>query len=79
MFFRHAWRRANKYQFFIVFSLTRPGLEPVIYRTQGEHPMHYPTDAATIQTKFDASTLHENRQLAAETQMFDDGSGRAEV
>ena len=35
--------------------------------------------AKTIQTKFDASTLHENRQLAAETQMFDDGSGRAEV
>lgn len=35
--------------------------------------------AKTIQTKFDATTLHENRQLAAETQMFDDGSGRAEV
>lgn len=35
--------------------------------------------AKTIQTKFDASTLHENRELAAETQMFDDGSGRAEV
>ncbi|CAG2224676.1 unnamed protein product [Mytilus edulis] len=34
--------------------------------------------AKTIQTKFDATTLHENRQLAAETQMFDDGSGRAE-
>jgi hypothetical protein len=35
--------------------------------------------AKTIQTKFDASTLHSNQQLAAETQMFDDGSGRVEV
>lgn len=35
--------------------------------------------AKTIQTKFDASTLHSNHQLAAETQMFDDGSGRVEV
>jgi hypothetical protein len=30
---------------FIVFGLTRPGLEPTIYRTRGEHANHYTTDA----------------------------------
>ena len=30
---------------FIVFGLTRPGLEPTIYRTRGEHTNHYATDA----------------------------------
>ena len=30
---------------FIVFGMTRPGLEPTIYRTQGEHANHYATDA----------------------------------
>ena len=28
----------------IVFDLTRPGLEPMIYRTRGEHANHYTTD-----------------------------------
>ncbi|XP_076448458.1 advillin-like isoform X2 [Babylonia areolata] len=35
--------------------------------------------AKTVQTKFDAKTLHSNRSLAAETQMVDDGSGKVEV
>jgi hypothetical protein len=30
---------------FIVFGLTRPGLEPTIYRTGCEHANHYATDA----------------------------------
>ena len=30
---------------FTVFGLTRPGLEPTIYRTWGEHVNHYTTDA----------------------------------
>ena len=30
---------------FIVFGLTRPGLEPTIYRTRGEHDNYYATDA----------------------------------
>ena len=30
---------------FIVFALTRTGLEPTIYRTQGEHGNHYTTGA----------------------------------
>jgi hypothetical protein len=30
---------------FIVFGLTRPGLEPTIYHTRGEHANHYTTDA----------------------------------
>jgi hypothetical protein len=29
----------------IVFGLTRPGLEFMIYRTRGEHTNHYTTDA----------------------------------
>jgi hypothetical protein len=29
---------------FIVFGLTGPGLEPMIYRTQGEHANYYTTD-----------------------------------
>ena len=35
--------------------------------------------AHTVQTKFDASTLHEQPKLAAATQMVDDGSGEKEV
>ena len=30
---------------FIVFGLTRSGLEPTTYRTQGEHANRYTTDA----------------------------------
>jgi hypothetical protein len=30
---------------FMVFGLTRPGLEPTIYCTRGEHANHYATDA----------------------------------
>jgi hypothetical protein len=29
----------------IVFGMTRPGLEPMIYHTRGEHANHYATDA----------------------------------
>jgi hypothetical protein len=32
---------------FIVFDLTQSGLEPTIYRTQGDHANHYTTDAIT--------------------------------
>jgi hypothetical protein len=33
---------------FIVFGLTRPGLESTIYRTRGEHANHYATDAVLL-------------------------------
>jgi hypothetical protein len=33
---------------FIVFGLTRSGLELTIYRTRGEHANHYATDAADM-------------------------------
>ena len=33
---------------FIIFGLTRLGLEPMIYRTLGEHANHYATDAVHI-------------------------------
>ena len=33
---------------FIVLDLIRPGLEPTIYRTRGEHSNHYATDEPTI-------------------------------
>ena len=36
---------------FIVFGLTRLGLEPTIYRTQGKHANHYTTDAVNKHTK----------------------------
>ena len=32
---------------FIVFGLTRSGLEPMIYRTRGEHANHYTTDVVS--------------------------------
>ncbi|XP_063843291.1 advillin-like isoform X1 [Scylla paramamosain] len=35
--------------------------------------------ATTVQTKFDATTLHSRPQLAASTQMVDDGKGQKEV
>jgi hypothetical protein len=37
------------------------------------------TVAKVVQTKFDASTLHSNHQLAAESQMVDDGKGFKEI
>jgi hypothetical protein len=33
---------------FIVLGLTRPGFEPTIYRTRGEHANHYTTDAVLL-------------------------------
>jgi hypothetical protein len=32
----------------IVFGLTLPGLEPMLYRTRGKHGDHYTTDASFI-------------------------------
>ena len=37
---------------FIVFGLTRPELEPTIFRTRNEHANHYTTDAVQIILKF---------------------------
>ena len=36
---------------FIVFGLTRPGLEPTIYCIRGEHDDYYATDAVDKSTK----------------------------
>ena len=33
---------------FIIFALTRPGLEPTIYRTRVKHANHYTTDAVSF-------------------------------
>ena len=33
---------------FIVFGLTRTGLESTIYRTRGDHANHYATDAVLL-------------------------------
>jgi hypothetical protein len=35
---------------FIVFGLTRLGLEPTIYHTRGKHTNHYATDAVAVVT-----------------------------
>jgi hypothetical protein len=42
---------------FIVFGLTRPGLQPTIYRTQGEHATKYATDAVDIRIRTDKIIL----------------------
>jgi hypothetical protein len=36
---------------FIVFGLTRPGLEPTIYRNRGEHANHYTAYAVHFEDK----------------------------
>jgi hypothetical protein len=36
---------------FIVFGLTRPGIKPTIYCTQGEHANHYTTYAEALSRK----------------------------
>jgi hypothetical protein len=33
---------------FLVFGLTRPGLEPTIYHTRGDHANHYTTDVVVF-------------------------------
>jgi len=40
---------------FIVFGLTRPEIEPTIYRTRGEHANNYTTDA--VMSNFEPATL----------------------
>jgi hypothetical protein len=46
--------RTNQSSFFLLnaacFGLTRPGLEPTIYRTQGKYANHYATDAISYKT-----------------------------
>ena len=34
-----------------VFGITRPGLEPMIYRTWGQHANQYATDAVLVATE----------------------------
>jgi hypothetical protein len=41
---------------FIVFGLTRPGLEPTIYRTPDEHNNHYATDAVVSEEKINGDS-----------------------
>ena len=43
---------------FIVVGLTRPGLEPTIYRTRGEHANHY-----TIDTVRNKKTQHRKLKI----------------
>jgi hypothetical protein len=59
-----AQRRRNQYQFYSV-GLTRPGLEPTIYRTRGEHVNHYTIDAvcAFIWTKKKVKPWYKDFQL----------------
>ena len=37
------YRKSNKYKFYVVFGLTRSGLELIIYRTRVENANHYTT------------------------------------
>ena len=43
---------------FIVFGLTRPVLEPTIYRTLGEHANHYNIDAVELISIFEVMHIH---------------------
>ena len=43
---------------YIVFGITPPGLEPTIYRTRGEHAIHYTTDEPTIYCTRDEHDIH---------------------
>jgi hypothetical protein len=53
-----AYQRSNKYQF-VVFGMTRSGLEPTIYRNRGEHSNHYAADAVRIiRSCMDADETH---------------------
>ena len=41
---------------FIVFGLTRPGLEPTIHHTRGVHNNHYTTDAVGSESEIQISS-----------------------
>ena len=47
LFLLNAACLAEKQQIYNFIVLTRPGLEPTIYRTRGEHANHYATDAVS--------------------------------
>ena len=52
---------------FIVFGLTRPGFEPTIYRTRGEHVTHYANDAVSRdigEIRINADDFHSPYHLA---------------
>ena len=42
---------------FIIFDLTRSGLEPMIYRTRGEQANQYTTEAVSPQKRYIEITL----------------------
>jgi hypothetical protein len=51
---------------FTVFGFTRPGLEPTIYRTQGEHANHYATDAVLFKRGYNLNLFpHKLRTLGS--------------
>ena len=61
---------------FKVFGLTRPGLEPTIYRTQGKHANHYTT--IVFETLIDWNHL-ENTFKWAQALRASNGSHAASV
>ena len=46
--------------FFTIDGLTKPGLEPTIYCTRGEHANHYATDVVDILREITYHTLVRN-------------------
>ena len=52
---------------FIVFGLTRSGLEPTMYHTLDEHTNHYNTDAVAIMQIRHMSAL---KQITISTSIF---------
>jgi hypothetical protein len=50
-----------------LFGLTRPGFEPTIYHTRGEHANHYTTDAVTMAKKEKEQTQYKTKDRATRT------------
>ena len=50
---------------FIVFGLIRPGLEPTIYHTRGEHANHYAIDAVSSPFGEKFTSSYQCRTLTA--------------
>jgi hypothetical protein len=47
----------------LVFGLTRPGIEPTMYRTRVEHANHYTTDAAMLTTGCSCIAIKHDKRL----------------
>ena len=57
----------------IVFGLTRPGLEPTIYRTRSEHAIHYATDAVQSGERETPLVFLQHKYMSPNDDSYTDG------